>query len=194
MVALTFDAGSDRGSTSRILDILAAEHIQASFGITGLWAQANADLLRRIHADGHLILNHTYDHTSFTGQSSNTGVLSRQQRLDELDRADAAIRAVTGSSTAPWFRPPYGDTDLSVQTDVAHDGYRYEVPWTVDSLGWQRIPVDQVVSRCLAGAAPGAIHLFHVGARSTDVGALDAIIDGLRANGYAFGTVATVMG
>ena len=35
------------------------EHVVASFGITGQWAKANPDLVRRMAADGHLVFNHT---------------------------------------------------------------------------------------------------------------------------------------
>jgi len=35
LVALTFDAGSDAGNTARVHDILANNHIHATFGITG---------------------------------------------------------------------------------------------------------------------------------------------------------------
>ena len=90
----------------------------------------------------------------------------------------------------PWFRPPYGDEDESVRADVALAGYQYELLWTVDSLGWKGTPPASVVTRCLDGAVPGAIYLFHVGSASTDHAALQAIIDGLRADGYGFVTAA----
>jgi peptidoglycan/xylan/chitin deacetylase (PgdA/CDA1 family) len=186
VVALTFDAGSDAGFTSEILDILAANHVAASFGITGRWAEANPALLRRIAAGGHLLVNHSYDHPSFTGRSTDRSPLSRAARLEQLDRAEAAIRGATGATTRPWFRPPYGDEDASVRADVGSAGYRYELLWTVDSLGWKGEAPADVVSRCLDRVVPGAIYLFHVGSASTDHAALPAIIDGLRARGYGF--------
>ncbi|HEX5616050.1 MAG TPA: polysaccharide deacetylase family protein [Acidimicrobiia bacterium] len=192
-VALTFDAGSDAGSTARILDVLAARDVDATFGITGRFAERNPDLVRRIAADGHVVMNHTYDHASFTGYSTGAGALSEGERLDELRRADAVIGPLIGRSTQPWFRPPYGDTDAGVDELLGRAGYRYDVLWTIDSLGWQGSPVDDVVDRCLTRAAPGAIYLFHVGSASTDVDALERVIDGLRADGYAFVTVAQMV-
>jgi peptidoglycan/xylan/chitin deacetylase (PgdA/CDA1 family) len=117
-------------------------------------------------------------------------------RADQLARADAAIRAATGRSSLPWFRPPYGDYNDSVVVDVAADGYGYGylVLWTVDSLGWKGLPAQQIVTRCLDNAVAGAIFLFHVGSASQDGPALQAIIDGLRARGYAFATVAGLIG
>lgn len=187
-VALTFDAGSDAGSTSRILDTLAANRVVATFGITGRWAEANRGLVARIADDGHQLVNHTWDHRSFTGRSTGTSPLTRAQRLEELARAEAAIRDAAGTGAAPWFRPPYGDEDARVRADVALAGYRYELLWTVDSLGWKGLAPDAVAARCLDQAAPGAIYLFHVGSASTDHDALQTVITGLRATGYEFVT------
>jgi peptidoglycan/xylan/chitin deacetylase (PgdA/CDA1 family) len=189
LVALTFDAGADRGNTGRILDTLAAGGIRASFGITGQWARANPDLVRRMAAEGHHVFNHTDDHRSFTGVSDHLGGLSAEERVAEVDRADAAIAPLIGRSTRPWFRSPYGDYDAATQEQLAADGYYYNVLWTIDSLGWEGLPTGAIVGRVLGGAAPGAIVLFHVGAASADAAALPAIVDGLRARGYGFATV-----
>ncbi len=189
VVALTFDAGSDLGNAPAILDTLLANGIPAAFGLTGTWVRANGDVVRRIVAEGHLAMNHTDDHRSFTGLSTSTAPLTAAERRAELDGAEAAIVAATGRSTKPWFRPPYGDTDPSVQTDVAADGYGYEVMWTIDSLGWKGLSAQAITARCLDQAVPGAIYLFHVGSASQDAAALPAIIAGLRERGYTFATV-----
>ncbi len=194
VVALTFDAGSDLGNAPAILDTLRANGIPAAFGLTGAWVRAHGDVVRRIVAEGHLAMNHTDDHRSFTGVSTNTAALTTAERRAELDGAEAAIVAATGRSTKPWFRPPYGDTDSSVQTDVAADGYGYEVMWTIDSLGWKGLTAQAITARCLDQAVPGAIYLFHVGSASQDAAALPAIIAGLRERGYTFATIPQLAG
>lgn len=193
MVALTFDAGADRGNAGAILEILSGAGIRASFGLTGKWAEENADLVTRIARDGHLIINHTYDHRSFTGVSAKPAVTAASERLDQLARTDTVLKRVTGRSAHPWFRPPYGDYDASVNRDVGGAGYRYSVLWTVDSLGWQGLSPGAITARCLQRAEPGAIYLFHVGAASQDAAALPAIVAGLRQQGYTFGTVADLL-
>lgn len=185
-VALTFDAGSDRGFTAEILDTLAREGIVAGFGMTGPWAEEHSDLVRRIAADGHIFINHTYAHRSFTGFSTSSAPLTRAERFTELDRLEEVIAAVTGRSTKPYFRPPFGDYDASVNADVGLRGYGYNVMWTVDSRGWMGIPAAEITQRCLELAEPGAIYIFHVGSASADAQALPAIISGLRAAGYSF--------
>ncbi len=193
MVALTFDAGADTGYAARILDTLRANGIRASFGITGRWAEQNPDLVRRMVAEGHHLINHTYSHDSFTGRSTGRPPMTQAQRWQELDRTEEIVQRLTGASTRPYFRPPYGDYDASVNADVYARGYTYNVMWTVDSWGWRGIPAQEIVQRCLSLAEPGAIYIFHVGSASQDALALQAIIDGLRRAGYSFGTVPEVI-
>jgi peptidoglycan/xylan/chitin deacetylase (PgdA/CDA1 family) len=187
MVAFSFDAGSNPGYTSMILDALAANHIRASFGMTGSWAAANPALLQRIASDGHQIINHSYHHPDFT----TIGSASRQ---DEVDSTDQVIQSITGIGTKPFFRSPYGAYNASVNSDLAAFGYNYNIWWTVDSLGWNGLTVPQILDRCLSHSSPGAIYLFHVGSQSQDGPALQQLIDGLHAQGYSIGSIADVMG
>jgi peptidoglycan/xylan/chitin deacetylase (PgdA/CDA1 family) len=189
LVALTFDAGADRGYAEDILDRLAEDHVPASFGITGAWARANPELVRRMAADGHLVINHTLDHRSFTGLSDSLGGLSAAARRAELEQADAIIAPLIGHSTRPFYRLPYGDDDARVAADVAQDGYTRKVGWTVDSLGWRGLLAQDIIARCLKLAAPRAIYVLHVGRESQDGPALPQLIAGLRERGFAFARV-----
>jgi peptidoglycan/xylan/chitin deacetylase (PgdA/CDA1 family) len=185
VVALTFDAGSDAGYASRILDTLKANAVKASFGMTGKWAEAHPALLRRIVREGHTVMNHTYSHRSFTG----TAPLSYKQRSAELRKTESAVQRIAGVSTKPYFRPPYGAYDASVLEDVYTLGYKYNVMWSTDSLGWKGYTKKQILRRVLDGRKPGAIYLFHVGSQSKDGPALQSIISELRKRGYGFVTI-----
>ncbi len=191
---MTFDAGSDVGHAPEILDVLQRNGITASFGMTGQWADAHPELVARMVDEGHHLINHTYDHLSFTGQSTGEAPLSRDERIGQLERAEESIGAAAGRGAAPWFRPPYGDYDTSVLVDVGSVGYSYVVMWSVDSLGWKGAPVAEVTERCLDAAVPGAIMLLHVGAASTDYEALQDIIDGVRARDLGFASVEQLVG
>lgn len=185
-VALTFDAGADRGYAEDILDVLAEQRVVAGFGITGVWARANPDLVRRMAADGHLVFNHTLDHRSFTGVSDTLGGLSAAARRAELDDADAIIAPLIGHSTRPFYRLPYGDDDAHVATDVGAAGYTQKIGWTVDSLGWRGLQSADIEARCLKLAASGAVYVLHVGRASQDAIALPNIIRALRERGFGF--------
>jgi len=192
-VALTFDAGADRGYAEMILDVLRDHGVRASFGMTGAWARQNPDLVQRMASEGHRFINHTWDHGSFTGLSPGTRPLGREERWSQLDRTDALLVELTGQSSRPFFRSPYGDTDASVQRDIAARGYAYNVLWTVDSGGWRGIPARSIIDICLRGARPGAIYVFHVGIASQDALALAPILESLTDAGYDFETIDEIM-
>jgi peptidoglycan/xylan/chitin deacetylase (PgdA/CDA1 family) len=186
VMVLTFDSGADRGYAAQILDTLKAKGVKAVFGMTGQWAQQNPDLVKRMVAEGHQLINHSWDHPDFT-------TISTSQRVDQLQRTQQLIQQLTGYDVRPYFRPPYGAYNTSVLDDLAANGYRYSIMWTVDTLGWNGASVATITSRTLNAAAPGAIVLMHVGAASQDAAALPGIIDQLRARGYRFDTVAHLL-
>ncbi|MGH2442320.1 MAG: polysaccharide deacetylase family protein [Chloroflexota bacterium] len=193
-IALTFDAGADRGYAGAILSTLERLHLHATFGMTGRWARANPDLVRRMARDKDEFINHTYDHRSFTGVSTQSGPLTRAQRIWEIEQADRAIRSLTGHSSKPYFRPPYGDLDAGTLTLVRSLGYRDVVMWTVDTLGWEHLSAPQIVRRSLTLAVPGAIFLMHVGSQSQDSVALPRVIELLKKRGYRFVTISLLLG
>jgi peptidoglycan/xylan/chitin deacetylase (PgdA/CDA1 family) len=193
-VAFTFDAGSDAGYTSMILDTLKGNSIRAAFGMTGQWAEENPDLLKRIVREGHDLINHSYDHPSFTGLSTGQAPLSTEERWAQLDRTESIASQLTGDTTRPYFRPPYGDYDQSVNIDVGARGYLYNLMWTVDSRGWAGLSADEIAARCVSQAQPGAIYVFHVGSASQDGPALQRIVDSLRGNGYEIAPLADLVG
>ena len=192
-ISLSFDAGADRGYAELILDVLRDEKVPASFGMTGLWAQQNSELVQRMADEGHELINHTWSHRSFTGFSAGRPLGVAERRMD-LDRTEELLVGMTGKTTKPLFRPPYGDLDGGVLKDVADDGYDYTIMWTVDSFGWMHLPAARIVERCLSRAEPGAIILMHVGIESEDGPALRTLIAGLRERGYQFANITDLLG
>jgi peptidoglycan-N-acetylglucosamine deacetylase len=193
VIALTLDAGSDLGYTNLVLDTLSAKRVQASFGITGAFAEAHPDQVRRMAREGHVVMNHSQTHFSFTGVSSSDVLLTTSERQADLRRADGVLAPLVGKSTMPYWRPPFGDYDTGVLDDVGAIGYGYTVMWTFDSLGWRGLTADQIVTRVRDLAEPGAIIVMHVGSQSQDGPALGRVIDELRSMGYSFTTVANAL-
>jgi peptidoglycan/xylan/chitin deacetylase (PgdA/CDA1 family) len=89
-------------------------------------------------------------------------------------------------STLPYFRPPYGDYDDLVNADVFARGYRYNVMWSVDSMGWYGYEVPKIIETVMDEVSPGAIIIMHVGASSQDGPALQQVITRLKDAGYSF--------
>jgi peptidoglycan-N-acetylglucosamine deacetylase len=188
-VAFTFDAGADRGYAPLILRTLERNRVHATFGLTGLWAKVNPDLVRRMVRDHDALINHTYDHRSFTGFSTRLAPLTVSQRTWEITQTERVVWRIAHKSTKPFFRPPFGDYDPATLRLARQLGYRYAVMWTVDSLGWEHLPAASILSRCLARAKPGTIYLMHVGIQSQDGLALQSLIRQLKRRGYHLVTI-----
>ena len=194
-VALTFDCGADRGFTEEILDMLDGYGIKGSFGMTGLWAEQNPDLVLRMAQEGHMIFNHTYTHQSFTGFSTGAGDPGTEFRINEMEETDQIVSEITGGyDMKPYWRPPYGDYGPQTLVDMASVGYGITVMWTVDTLGWNGMTGPQVLERCLDTLQPGQIVLMHVGVQAPgDFEALPGFIETAEAEGYALVTVEQLM-
>jgi peptidoglycan-N-acetylglucosamine deacetylase len=192
-IALTFDAGSDRGNAEGILDLLKARGLHVTFGMTGRWANLNPDLVKRMADEGHTFINHTYSHESLTGFATKKPPLTAEQIKLELASTEMTIQRISGATTKPYFRPPFMDMDAGSRAVIAGEGYPFIIMQTVDSRGWQGLAPSLVVQRCVDGASPGGIYVMHVGSQSTDFAALPQVIDRLIADGYELTTVPGVL-
>jgi peptidoglycan-N-acetylglucosamine deacetylase len=191
-VALTFDAGEGAGYTDEILDLLSERGIKASFGVTGQWAEQNPELIRRIVDEGHMLINHTYDHRSWTGASPGTEPLTPDQRQAQLDQTEQIVLDISGYEMKPYFRFPYGDYDTDALVLLKNAGYDYTLWWTCDTLAWMEKTPQEIAEWCSPDdpqrGGPGAVILMHV-AQEGDWNALPVLIDTYASAGYDFVTM-----
>ncbi|MBW3633340.1 MAG: polysaccharide deacetylase family protein [Chloroflexi bacterium] len=189
-VALTFDAGADTGYGAEILDLLRDEGIPATFGMTGIWAQANPDLVQRMVAEGHQLMNHTWDHSSLTGANTGMPAQTADQVAQQLADTEAVVRDLTGYEMRPYFRPPYGDYDEVSLGYLYDNGYYLSIWWTCDTRGWAGWGAQEIIDYCTTNIAEDEILLLHVGAAAAgDFEALPGLIQFFRDSGYAFVTI-----
>ena len=99
-LALTFDDGPNPAWTPRLLDILAASDVRATFFMVGRFAEAEKQLARRVLESGHLVGNHSWSHP-------NLARTPAAQVRDELRRTSDALAQILGQPVR-YFRPPYG--------------------------------------------------------------------------------------
>lgn len=102
-VALTFDDGPHPTLTPLILDILKRHGIRATFFVTGVNAEKQRSLLKRIVAEGHLLANHAYEHHSMLSYSG--AALAGQ--LTKVDQVICDLNRGAGNPLY-FFRAPYG--------------------------------------------------------------------------------------
>jgi peptidoglycan/xylan/chitin deacetylase (PgdA/CDA1 family) len=146
-LALTFDDGPDPDWTPKILDILKAKGVHASFFIIGDSAQAYPDLVQRVLAEGHDVGNHTFTHP-------NLGEMPDELVTLEINATQRLFEALTGRSMR-LFRAPYlGDAepttaDEIVPIQIAQSMGYVSVGLHVDPNDWQRPPADVIVQRAI---------------------------------------------
>jgi peptidoglycan/xylan/chitin deacetylase (PgdA/CDA1 family) len=184
-VALTFDAGGPADPASRILDILAKHHVHSTFFITGDWANQSPDLVRRIHSEGHEIGNHTMHHL-------DSRTLSDQEVCTELNQADQVISNLTGVTTRPYYRPPYGSRDTRIRSLAAQIGYRTAY-WTIDTVDWKTTATSASITKIvMSNLKNGAIILMHAGSQ-VESETLDGLMTKIEQQRYQMVTVTEVL-
>lgn len=102
-VTLTFDNGPEPAATPRVLDVLAAFGIKATFFVLGdkLADPARRALAKRAHAEGHWIGNHTRTHAVPLGLVADDKtvfdeILDTQALIGELAHPDRLFRPFGG--------------------------------------------------------------------------------------------------
>jgi len=203
-VALTFDDGPTEQFTARVLDVLAAHQVTATFFVIGELVDRHPDLVRRARDAGHELGNHSYDHIS----AAKTGA---PQVRDSMARGADAVQRLTGTRPR-WYRPPRGE--ITSATLLAAQAVSQEVAlWSVVRDGPDGGGSDDdaagVRKHLLGALHPGAVVDLHDGIgrsawfglpsdslitrRSAELAVLPDVLAGWLSAGYRFTTLSELI-
>jgi len=183
-IAMTFDDGPSATLTPKLLDLLAAHHIKATFFVIGENVAEHPEIVARAAQEGHEIANHSWSHPNF-GKMSDEGIRSQLQRTDD------AIKSATGKRPT-LMRPPYGSITAREKRWI-HDEFGYQIIlWDVDPYDWKRPGPAVVRNRILKETRPGSIVLSHDIHPGT-IEAMPSTFDALEAKGFKFVTVSELI-
>lgn len=180
MVALTFDDGPRRSTTTQLLDGLAQRKVPATFFVVGSRVKGNEALLQRMAREGHQIGVHTYSHTQLTG-------LSSAQVACEIQKGRQALTQALGPGDY-WLRPPFGLVNSCVKACADSP----IILWSVDPEDWKDKNTARIVDHVVSNAKDGDIILLHDMYPSSVQAALE-IVDRLGERGFCFVTVEQLM-
>src|SRR5437879_6310196 len=184
-IAMTFDDGPSAVLTPKLLDLLAAHHIKATFFVIGENVAEHPEIVARAAREGHEIANHSWSHPNF-------GKMSQESVRSQVQRTDDAIRNATGKRPT-LLRPPYGSITEREKRWI-HDEFGYDIIlWDVDPLDWKRPGPAVVRNRILKETRPGSIVLSHDIHPGT-IEAMPSTLDALEAKGFKFVTVSELIG
>lgn len=181
---LTFDAGYENGCTEAILDTLKEKDVKAAFFLVGSYVEKNADLVRRMAAEGHIVGNHTmhhYDMSKIQGKAAFTR---------ELQDLETLYQQTVGQPLDKFYRPPQGIYSLENLEMAKELGYR-TVFWSLAYVDWKndaQPTQEEAFQKLLPRTHPGAVVLLH-STSQTNAQILGQLIDKWKADGYTFGTL-----
>ena len=181
-VAISFDDGPSSELTPKVLDILKRYGVHATFYIMGKHVPGNEDIIKQIVEQGHQVGNHSYSHpllTTLTPEGVHQQVADTQKLIGD---ATGGIRPTT-------LRPPYGGYNRMVaeQAGIAI------LNWSVDTLDWKSRNVNSILQEVREGTYNGSIILMH-DIHPETVEALPGLLDFLKQEGYAIGSIEELMG
>jgi peptidoglycan/xylan/chitin deacetylase (PgdA/CDA1 family) len=123
---MTFDDGPSAALTPKLLDLLAARHIKATFFVIGENVAEHPEIVARSSTRRTRNREHSWSHPNL-GKMSQEGVRSQLQRTDD------AIKSAIGKSPT-LLRPPYGSITEREKRWI-HDEFGYDIIlWDVDPL------------------------------------------------------------
>ena len=181
---LTFDAGYENGCTEKILDILKQQQVPAAFFLVGNYLEKNADLVRRMVEEGHIVGNHTMHHYDMSKLTTQESFSKELQDLEDL------YRKTTGQEMRKFYRPPqgiYSEENLKMAKEL---GYQ-TVFWSLAYVDWNKDAQptrEEAFRKLLPRTHPGAVVLLH-STSSTNAEILEELIGKWKEEGYSFGTV-----
>ena len=181
-IALTFDDGPYPPYTDRLLDVLKAKRIHATFFLVAEQAQQYPELVRRMKAEGHTVGLHAFRHRDFLK-------LTEEEKRKDLEQGKKLLRDITGKNPVYW-RPPHGFRDFSVMETAAAQNLTV-VNWSVIPRDWTGIDSQEIFRRVMDKAEDGSMVLLHDGdspgykaSRQATVDAVTPLIDSLWEKGY----------
>ena len=181
---LTFDSGYENGSTAKILDTLKKHEVKAAFFLVGHYIEKNADLVRRMADEGHIVGNHTMHHPDMSK------IADKEAFSRELKDLETLFQEKTGRELPKYYRPPqgnYSETNLKMAKEL---GYK-TVFWSLAYVDWNndaQPTKEQAFSKLLPRTHPGAVILLH-STSQTNAEILDELLTRWKEEGYSFGTL-----
>lgn len=148
-VALTFDDGPRRETTTLLLDGLARRGVHATFFLVGQRVEGSEDIVLRMEREGHQVGIHSQNHMVLAE-------LDEQQLSAEVETPEHTLAALLGEQRF-MLRPPYGLT-----SDRLCAWTKYPVIlWSVDPEDWSDRDVERQTAQVLDKVRDGDIILLH---------------------------------
>lgn len=183
-IYITFDVGYEAGYTESILDTLKKHNVKAAFFVVGNYFSSDADIVKRMYEEGHIVANHTKTHPDMSKMSTLADFKAQIEPVEEQ------YKQITGQEMKKYYRPPQGIYNIQNLQDAQSLGYK-TIFWSVAYVDWERDnqpSQEKAMSTLLKRVHNGAIILLHSTSK-TNMEILDQFLTTLENDGYTFKTL-----
>jgi peptidoglycan/xylan/chitin deacetylase (PgdA/CDA1 family) len=184
-IALTVDDGTSAEVVAGYVAFAQHVGVHLTFSPNGAynrqWAP-HAAVLRPLVAAGQVqIINHTFTHRDLR-------TLAPAGIRDELVRNDDWVIDTFGTTTRPYYRPPYGRHSPAIDDVAAGLGYTRTVLWNGSFSDSEVITPQFLLSQAQKYLQPGVINLGHANHPAV-LGVFDQIMDLIHSRDLAPATL-----
>ena len=134
--------------------------------------------------EGHIVVNHTYQHPDISKISD------KQSFEKELKDLEALYTKVTGQTMKKYYRPPqgkYSENNLKMAQEMGYKTFFWSLAY-VDWYQDKQPSKEEAFKKLLGRIHPGAIVLLH-STSDTNGAILDELLTKWEEMGYHFATL-----
>lgn len=184
-IYLTYDDGPHPLITPKLLAILDAQAIHASFFVIGKQAEVNKSLLTQVAQKGHFIGNHSYSHAPFFQFWSTKKV------HDDLEKCRAIVAEVQHPARKA-FRPPIGIMNPNIARAALNHRYPI-IGWNNRSLDTKTPDIGRLWKRVKTNLEKGNTLILMHDNREVSLELTQHIIHWGKEKGMKFASVETLL-
>lgn len=184
-VALTFNISWGSDKVYEILEQLESHQAQATFFVSGEWAERHPDIVTAIQEGKHEIGMMGYEYESYLE-------LKPEQVRSDLSKAQETFEKL-GFEEIKWIRPPHGHMDKEVLKLIENQGMQ-AVQWSLNPRDWENPGTNAIIDQVLNEGEKGDIILLHASdsVKQTPK-ALEVILPGLKQKGLKFVSISELV-
>lgn len=178
IISITFDDGPS-ALTDELVDILNANHAQATFFMVGNRLEEYSSQVRYVYSSKHEIGYHTYNHQNLKKEKM-------EDIISELNKSNEILNSLIGANFK-LMRPPYGALNEEIKNNLQLSF----ILWSLDSEDWRYKDKDRIVNYTLTNIKEGDIVLYH-DLYSTTIEAIKEILPELYVRGFQVVSVSSL--
>ncbi|WP_102029449.1 polysaccharide deacetylase family sporulation protein PdaB [Salirhabdus sp. Marseille-P4669] len=184
-VALTFNISWGQEKVHTILDVLDKQKVQATFFVSGEWAERHPEIVEKITEANHELGMLGYRYKSYVEQDI-------EEVRKDLLRAREVFQKL-GYSNVTLLRPPSGQFNEDVLKLAENMGFSV-IYWSVNPNDWKNPGTEKIVNHVLENTSSGDIILLHASdvIKQTET-ALTEIIPAIKKDKLTFITISELI-